>query len=1080
MKNVFLGVSLVVSATVFSQKFESVNDSLFSVANEFRNQEKYQESNEVLKKISLYSSAGSKALFGVIRNFYIEKKYDEAISRLKTVDVSLLNKEELHEYYLLYTNILDDADKPSEALVLFNEGVKLFPESYLMYYNRSIAHIRLKNRQAAVDDLFKSIEIYPNYFRAHYLLGTIAIENGNLAEGILAITTSILHDTDNRITPTAVKYLNYELAKKFEEPKEKVVFEGSEQFSNINNIIKKQFALSKGYKVETDLDITYIRQLQATLSELSKIQGSKGFFAQRYLEFYKRLRQSNQFETFSYRLFQNYDAPDIQKIMQKKKGELQKFNEWLFNNIVETVSTRRMNIKGKEELVSVVSESDYIGYGKYANGVKEGPWVFNYSNGYLFLETAYEKGINEGVLTFYHTNGKLMRRATFKAGKLNGKSEYFNILGYPTAEKNFENDNEINLQQFFFPLGGKKSSYFVKNNKIDGKEEFFYENGNPKSVTHYVLGDLQGEHKEFYVDGTLRRTVNYQKNKAEGERIEYYHNKNIFTKETFVGGDLVGASLKNYASGDLYSMFSVTKGKTDYAKTMDAKVLDEERFFEGNRLVKQNIFFNNKKVVEYTFEGKDGFEHIASYKTFDENGAMVAEKKLKTNTPFEIVLANGNKCLAGNYNSKGEKDGEFKYYSLLTGLLTSRTFYEKNVQTKLNEEYYPSGAVQTSYEMKDGKKHGKYTSYYRNGKVASECHYINDNLEGDNIRYHKNGNIKDIAYYEKDEVNGGIIERFTFSGKKMQREHFLGDTHYKTVYYKDDKEKEVLEFTKSGPISYSSIGQVEKVETTLRNGCFEGNYLVKDTKNRKIFEAKMMNGQRFGEAIRYNPDGSILSISNNSEGQLYGAYTKNNLDGKLYWKSNYINDKEFGTLQKYHAEGLNYCTTEYFNDEKSGKEIYYGSKGEVLLTLNFMNGKVFSYQLPNEKEIQAKNGALNLVVNSKETNKPILEVNFLNGENHGPLKYYHPSGQLLIHHDYTKGELDKKQWFYTTGKPYMIEEYKDNDNNGKAIYYHPNGKLNIEANYANDGLHGTYKQYDANGTLIINNEYEEDVLVQIK
>lgn len=1071
---------LAVSTFAYSQKYESINDSLFNVAGELRNQEKYEESNSVLKKVSKYSVVGNKALLEIVYNNYLEKKYDLALENLKKINTSQLEQNQLHEYYIVYTNSLDDSNKSKEALPVYDEAISKFPNSYLLYYNRAVAQVKLENNQAALNDLYKSIEIYPNYYRSHYLLGTLALDNGNLAEGILAITTSILFDTNDNITQASLKMLNYELAKKFEEPKNKITIEGTEQFEGINNVIIKQFALGKNYKLQTDLDITYIRQLQAVMSELSKITTRKGFFAQRYIDFYNKIWQAKQFEIFSYRLFQNFDSQDVQKIIMKKKGELGKFNEGMFTNLMQTNSIRKMQVNGKEEICSVVTDDEYIGYGKIQNNQKVGYWQYFYSQGSLFLEGNYKNNEFDGVIKTYFDNGKLMRKTNYKLGKQTGITEYYNYLGNIVSIRDYLNDKETNLQQYFYPLGGKKSTYSIKGDKVHGKEEAFYENGNLKSVTNYVMGDAHGDFKEYYVDGTIKKTAKYDRNKFIGEKIEYYQDKAIYTKENYVNGNITGDYIKNYANGEVYNQYKIVNGNASYVKTMEANHIDDERFFEGTRLVKQNIYLNNKVALEYTFEGKDGFEHISSYKAFDENGVASAPVKLKTNTPFVIKLANGNKYLEGTYNSKGQKNGEFKYYDIVTGLLNSRTFFDKNIQNKYYEDYYPNGKVKTNFEIKNDKKNGKYIAYFQNGNKSKECEYVNDNIEGEYIRYFKNGKINDISFYVKDELQVDYIDRNNFNGELEKTDYYLGGEIYKTIFHDKNKEHYTLDFNKSGTVKYSTVGQNEFIEATIKNGVYDGPYFIKNSKGGKIFEAKLINGEKHGESISYNPNGTIASKANNIGNQLYGEYVKNNMDGKLYWKSSYLNDSDFGATDKFFHEGFKYITVNYYNDEKHGKEIMYGSNGEILLTLNFISNKIYSYQLPDAKEVIVKNGNLNLVANYKATGKPGVEVNYKNGESIGVFKLYHENGQEIIVNDYQDGQMIRKQWNYSTGKPYLIEELKDNDKNGKLQMFHSNGKPSIEANFVDDDLHGSYKEFDTNGKQTINQVYNFGVLVEIK
>ncbi|MES2812460.1 MAG: hypothetical protein V4670_08330 [Bacteroidota bacterium] len=1078
MKFFFKASFCLVFAFGYSQTNTSVNDSLINVATTLSGQGKYQESIEILDKISNYSPEKNKAALEKSRVLYYDKKYDQAIEFLTKLDKSSFDTEDLHSYYLILGNVYDDAEKEEKALELYKEALQKYPESYLLHYNKGVTNSRMEHNEEAFQDLINSVTIYPNFYRSHYLLGILAFKNGNQSEGILAMTTSILLDFGGKITESAVKTLNYELSKKFEEPKQPFQLPGHELFESTDNIIKKQFALSTSYKLKSDFDITYTRQLQALLSELPKIKSKNGFFAERYLNFYTKVWEDKQFELLTYRLFQNFDSEAVQKLVAKKANDITKFNNWMFTNITKTTCTRKVNFFGKEEVVSVIDEDGYIGYGNMINDKKDGSWRFNYSDGSKFLEGKMKGNEFDGPVSTYFQDGTKNKTTNYSNSIANGKAEFYYLNGNLLSNREYLNDNEVNKQTFYHRFGGMKSYYSIKNAKAEGKEEFFYKNGKLKSSSEFVNGVIKGEYKEYFVDGTLKEITKYENGKITGDKIEYYPNSVILSKESYSNGNLVGEYIKNYPNGDLYTSFKLENGKVVYYKEMLANKISEERFYSGDRLIRQKLYLNGKPIVEYVFEGKDGYERLASYKSFDTSGNPLKEVKLKLNTPFVIKLANNNTYLEGIYNAKGQKHGEWKYYNAVTGLLDSHTYYDKNIQTNKYEDFYANGKVKTFYELKEGKKNGTYITYYLNGVKETENYYIKDAQNGESKRYHKNGKLKNI-YFVSNDIIDGVLERFNYSGDMYERSIYVKDELTKSSFYNKGTLISTVDYNKSGPIKFGRKNNIETSEGILKNGEFEGNYAFKDNKNQKIFEANLQNGEKFGTSFSYNPNATVLVKANYLNNQLFGEYTKNNLDGKLYWKSKYFNDSDYGLTEKYFHEGFKYLTIENYNDQKNGKEIYYGSNGEELMVSNFENDMLISYQKSAEAEVIADKGNAQIKVNYKN-GKPALEINYKNGELDGAYKFYAENGNTLISSEYSQGELIKRQVNYSTGKTYLIENLKDNDYEGVTTYYHPNGKVKIEAEYSNDDLHGMYKEYDQTGKLIIEKKYEEDILVENK
>ena len=70
------------------------------------------------------------------------------------------------------------------------------------------------------------------------------------------------------------------------------------------------------------------------------------------------------------------------------------------------------------------------------------------------------------------------------------------------------------------------------------------------------------------------------------------------------------------------------------------------------------------------------------------------------------------------------------------------------------EYYYPNGNLESEYELKDGKKHGKQIFYYKHGKVQMEESYENGKLNGKSTQYYVTGDPSYEASYKDDLPHG--------------------------------------------------------------------------------------------------------------------------------------------------------------------------------------------------------------------------------------------------------------------------------------------------------------------------------------
>ena len=81
-------------------------------------------------------------------------------------------------------NALLAQGKIDEAIIRFQEAIKLNPEDEDAHYNYALALARQGNRDAAKQQYLEALRIYPDYSEAHNNLGNLLVSMGELNEAI--------------------------------------------------------------------------------------------------------------------------------------------------------------------------------------------------------------------------------------------------------------------------------------------------------------------------------------------------------------------------------------------------------------------------------------------------------------------------------------------------------------------------------------------------------------------------------------------------------------------------------------------------------------------------------------------------------------------------------------------------------------------------------------------------------------------------------------------------------------------------------------------------------------------------------
>lgn len=1074
MKKTILPIFLTISLFSHSQQRKSLNDSLFVQAADFKRNNNKAKAIEALEKISKYSKQSNTAFMEKARTMYSEDKKEEVLKMLEDKDIKDFEPQDLNDYYVLLGNVYDLNGREEESLQTYNKALKLFPDSYLLLFNRGVTYINLKKNEEALADFQHSISIYPNFPKSHFFAGAIALENGNLAEGTLAITTAILLDENGTITTNGIRTLNEQLSEKFEEPENKFNLEGSEAFASIENVMRKQYALSKDYKLSSEMDFPIVRQLQALLSELSKISNRDGFYAKTYADFYTKIWQSNQFENFSYALFTEFDNEQIQKTVAKKSSNIKKFQEWGKPELISQILATTKN--GKR--VNVIAEGEYIGYGTLANLKKTGNWSYNYNYGNKAFDINFLNGNYDGLAKGFYPDGTPMYEINYKNGNLDGKATYYYKNGNVQSKKEFLNGVQTNVQETFYLLGGTKCYTPVKNDSKDGIETCYYQNGTKETVINFVKNSAEGKSDMLFPDGSVKSSQTFLKDYFNGERKTFFPNKNPETLEFYKNKTQSGDIISYFPNGKQNTVMKVDNNIFSSVKKYLGDQIAEDYIYTSGKLTKSVNYVLGKPRIEFSYSGAANEEYITSYKVYDENGTPGKEISISTEVPFVIKNGDGNPVFSGKYNKKGQKEGEWKIYNLITGVYENHAFYKNGIQVDKFEEFFPSGSLKTSIIVDNDKKNGPYISYFENGSKNYQTNYVNDIENGEVQGFFKNGKIK-TGYFLNNGKPNGIMENYDVNGNLLQRSEFTDGEVEKDTFFFNGKQTNAIDYKKNGSIEFFQKTPEETFIATLKNGIFEGEYSTHNSRKKTSFTTKLINGKKYGLSKYYNPNGTLSIEYNNLLNESDGEYISNNLDGKIFSKSSYYNGLTFGPYLKYLPTGHNYLVTEYFNDVKHGTEKFLGTNGEVLLTINYHNNIPVNYQTQEQSQpISIKNGNADITAKYKN-GKTGIELHFNKGLSDGSSYFFAENGTLLMKSTLKNGYFEgERHYYFNDGKLSSTDSFKDGDYHGKRKLYYPDGKLKIEADYYLDQLHGEYKEYSTDGKLIISQKYVMDALVE--
>ena len=1082
MKHLFISLAFMVTATLSAQTdYAAVYNSKVFIQNGVKlyEEEKYDAAIKEYQKVDALDPEYGSAQYEIALALSASEKKEELKAHFEKLYKTKWMKK-LPTLYTLYGSFLSDGEKYEESEKMFKEGLQFIPNSTNHQYNLAILYYRAKKTQECIDILKRIVSQNPNSASSHYLLGAVALENGKIAEGSMALLSYLMIAPTGKFAKNAVFKLNAKMGENYLEKSKFVFSKTGDNFEELETILRNQLPLRSAYKIESKIDDAVTRQVQAILEYSQNHKMGDGFFETTYLPWLKSVADQKQIEGFSYYILMGLEEELGKSLLAQKKKILQFSEDYIGNDFWNVFARRKMNLFGEEKEVIVYLDEGLPNLiGTVVNGKKEGK--FKLLNEFENLSGELQFADNElnGLQKYFNNEGKVYEEKSYANGKLNGKRTVYYSNGNISLEENYKEDKLEGKSTSYHVAGGINCDGSFTNGEINGSLTCYYPTGTKKNESTYVNGKLEGVYNTYNKMGDLSSTETYKNGELEGKYFKYYDGKTIQEEAEYKAGKVVNSFKKYYTNGKVEEDFLYLDGKLTASSEYYATGVKsgESVYNEKGELMSTSYFnpsgekyydevYNSKEIKlirQYSRDNPKPTEINLARKSFE---IKTLDGKVVATGAFEKGRRNGEwkfQSEAGNLEAitafvKGEREGITKNYSK-NGLINSISFYAKDTLQGRNEIFTDRG-LKKIYNYRNGNLNGPYKVFYSDGNILNQGFYDEDELEGDRITYSQSGQVMSV--------------------ENMYRNITLSTDYYNT---KGELESTLVYDHKSGAVTQSINNGAFTSSFELKNGFLNGKYLRKDKNNKTILEGDYKCGSPINVYKEYGPNDTILLEQTYYNGLINGVSKNYDLTGHLKITSEYNFGVENGkTIRYYHNKSKMYEYNQQ-NDLKEGNFTYFNLKGEALMTIFFLDdAPVYYLKKSNSGELSEKV----LIVNQTGTltsnypnGKVALQITFDKGNKQGDFVINNEQGKPeykafykddVVHNDRIE--------YYANGAVYLKEHFVNNDYEGVQEYYKEDGKPWIKAEYKNDELHGK-TQIFTNGVLTVTKKYDSDYLVEI-
>lgn len=138
------------------------------------------------------------ALSEMAMTYIAIKDYKQAIKLCKKAIAKNANSNELANVYVQLGTAYDLAGKGKKAVKLYNKGIELFPSYYMLYFNKGITQMGLKDFKSSLMSFQTSAQENPEHPSSHYYIGLIEDKLNHKIPAIMALSRFLVLENNSK------------------------------------------------------------------------------------------------------------------------------------------------------------------------------------------------------------------------------------------------------------------------------------------------------------------------------------------------------------------------------------------------------------------------------------------------------------------------------------------------------------------------------------------------------------------------------------------------------------------------------------------------------------------------------------------------------------------------------------------------------------------------------------------------------------------------------------------------------------------------------------------------------------------
>jgi tetratricopeptide (TPR) repeat protein len=344
-KSVIIVMLLLLSSVTFAQNSEGAEAKIGQGVT-------LHDKGDFLGAISKYNEALELDKDNLVA--YIEKaftlisleRYDDAISVCKTAIEKHPGDKNLKSLYVTYGSAYDYLKKPEQSIAVYNEGIKLFPDFYLLYFNKGVSLAGQEKMDEAIAEFQKAVKINPKHASSHHAIATLLKYQHKKIPSIMAYSRFlVLEPTGQRASENLESMKEQVVGNVHKTGKNTITINmdpasvsdttedgnpNDNNFSTVELLMSLSSALDSDKKNSDKSEVErFIEKAEMMFATLDNSKNEhNGFYWNYYAPYFSEMHKKKLVEAFAYIVFASSEDKDISKWIKKHPKDIEAYYQW--------------------------------------------------------------------------------------------------------------------------------------------------------------------------------------------------------------------------------------------------------------------------------------------------------------------------------------------------------------------------------------------------------------------------------------------------------------------------------------------------------------------------------------------------------------------------------------------------------------------------------------------------------------------------------------------------------------------------------------------------------------------------------